>query len=197
MSTIGRKSGWSRSLAAAVTVAVLQTAILGYLVESRAAILRGGSQVLLKSIPVDPRDLLRGDYVILSYDISSIPAAVVTGDWPQAAQRTRLTVRLSPQPDGFYRVAEAAFGPLTVLPGSVLIESQPFDFDGTRLAGDQSLHVLYGIERYYVPEGEGKVLEEARNAALLSVAVKVSAGGTAQIRTLLLDGKPVYQEPLY
>lgn len=197
MSVLDPKPRWGRYIGIAAAIALLQTVILGYMVESRAAILRNGSDVLLKSIPVDPRDLLRGDYVILNYDISSIPATVITGDWPKAAVRTRLTVRLVPQPDGFFAVTEAAFGPLMEMPGSVLIRSQPFDFQGTRLTGDERLNVDYGIERYYVPEGEGRVLEQARNAELLSVAAKVSASGTAQIRTLLLNGKPVYQEPLY
>ena len=197
MSAIDWKNPWTRYLSAALAAVVLQTAILGYMVESRAAILRSGADVLLKSIPVDPRDFLRGDYVILAYDISSIPAGMIAGDWPQAAERTTLTVRLAPQPDGFFAATQAAFGTLPPMPDTVLIRSQPFDFNGTRLTGDERLAVQYGIERYYVPEGEGRVLEQARNAALLSVAAKVSAAGTAQIRTLLLDGKPIYQEPLY
>ena len=58
--------------AAALVAALLQTAVLGFMVESRASILRSGTDVRLKTLPVDPRDLLRGDYVILSYGISSI-----------------------------------------------------------------------------------------------------------------------------
>ena len=197
MNMIDLKNPWSRYLGAAIAAAVLQTAILGYMVESRAAILRSGTEVLLKSVPVDPRDLLRGDYVVLNYDISAIPAALITGDWPKAAQRTTVVVRLASQPDGFYAVTQAAFDSLPPMPGTVLLRSQLFDFNGIRLTGDSRLNVQYGIERYYVPEGEGRVLEQARNAALLSVAAKVSAAGTAQIRTLLLDGKPVYEEPLY
>ena len=60
---------------AALAVGLGQTAILGYMVESRASILRYGTEILLQTALVDPRDLLRGDYVILSYDISTIPAA--------------------------------------------------------------------------------------------------------------------------
>ncbi|MBY3249774.1 GDYXXLXY domain-containing protein, partial [Rhizobium laguerreae] len=55
----------------------------------------------------------------------------------------------------------------------------------------------YGIERYYVPEGEGKPIEEARNDGNVAIAVRVSPDGSAQIRSLLVDGKPVYDEPLY
>lgn len=35
--------------------------------------LRTGKAVLLKTVPVDPRDLFRGDYVILRYEISQLP----------------------------------------------------------------------------------------------------------------------------
>jgi uncharacterized membrane-anchored protein len=59
------------------------------------------------------------------------------------------------------------------------------------------IRVEYGIERYYVPEGEGKPLEEARQDGNVSIAVRVSADGTAQIRSLLVDGKPAYEEPVY
>ena len=30
-----------------------------------------GHKLMLKTVPVDPRDLLRGDYVILDYEISN------------------------------------------------------------------------------------------------------------------------------
>jgi uncharacterized membrane-anchored protein len=59
------------------------------------------------------------------------------------------------------------------------------------------MRVEYGIERYYVPEGEGKPIEEARNDGNVAIAARVSPDGSAQIRSLLVDGKPVYDEPLY
>src|ERR1035441_2202352 len=53
-------------------VLALQTAwILGTtFVQERA--LAGGKLVLLETRPVDPRDLLRGDYVTLNYKISDV-----------------------------------------------------------------------------------------------------------------------------
>ncbi|MSU71171.1 MAG: DUF2157 domain-containing protein [Opitutus sp.] len=36
--------------------------------------------ILLETVPVDPRDLLRGDYMILSYKISRVPAPPTGGD---------------------------------------------------------------------------------------------------------------------
>jgi uncharacterized membrane-anchored protein len=63
--------------------------------------------------------------------------------------------------------------------------------------GGQAIRVDYGIERYYVPEGEGRDLEQARSDGQLSIAARVSDSGQAQIRRLFVDGKPVYEEPLY
>ena len=186
-----------RPLFAAILVALLQTAFLGYMIESRASILRNGVDVVLKTVPVDPRDLLRGDYVILAYDISTIPADKVTGGFPTEATDAQLSVRLEKQPDGFWGVAEASFGALAPKEGSVIARSAPFYFYPAPDSPLSSLNVDYGIERYYVPEGEGKVLEEARNASALSVTARVDDDGRMQIRLIAIDGKPLYEEPLY
>src|SRR5476649_66612 len=41
-------------------------------VVQRAAILRSGQEVRLEIAPVDPRDLFRGDYVVLTYRIGTV-----------------------------------------------------------------------------------------------------------------------------
>ena len=184
--------------AAALVAALLQTAVLGFMVESRASILRSGTDVRLKTLPVDPRDLMRGDYVILSYGISSISGSLVTGSAPAESGSARLTVRLSPDVAGLWSATEASFGTLEAREGSVLVRTLPFEFypsgDGRM---PDTLFVTYGIERYYVPEGEGRVLEDARNQEELEVTARVSESGAIQISRILLRGEPVYDEPLY
>ncbi|RXT21013.1 hypothetical protein B5P46_22620 [Rhizobium leguminosarum] len=182
-------------LLSAIIVAGLQTLILGTIIQSRASILSDGAEVLLKTAPVDPRDFLRGDYVVLNYDISSVPVQTVSGGIPAEAGERVLWVRLKKQEDGFWTVTESSFHELPPQPESVILRSQPF-YSGGLAAGD-SMRVEYGIERYYVPEGEGKPIEEARNDGNVAIAVRVSPDGSAQIRSLLVDGKPVYDEPLY
>ena len=185
-------------LVAAIVAAALQTAVLGYMVESRAAILRNGADIKLKTLPVDPRDLLRGDYVILSYPISTIPSTIVTGDVPKGSGQVRMSVRLKPGADGLWTASEASFGDLAAEEGSVVLRTLPFDYyslaDGKL---PETFFVNYGIERYYVPEGGGKVLEDARNQEALDVEARVSTAGTPQIARLILRGEPVYDEPLY
>ncbi len=184
-------------LFAAVLVALLQTAFLGYMIESRASILRNGTDVVLKTVPVDPRDLLRGDYVTLAYDISTIPADKVIGGFPKEATDAQMSVRLEKQADGFWTVSEASFADLPAKAGSLIARTQPFYYYPTPDAPQSTISVEYGIERYYVPEGEGLVLEEARNASALSVTASVDDAGTMQIRLIAIDGKPLYEEPLY
>ncbi|QRM55383.1 GDYXXLXY domain-containing protein [Sinorhizobium sp. BG8] len=192
-------SGWHISpVVAGLLVAVLQTAIIGYMVEGRASILRSGAEVRLKTLPVDPRDLLRGDYVVLSYPMSTIPSTIITGPIPSRSGEQRLNVRLLPGADGTWTASEASFADLAPAAGSVVVRSLPFEFYRSGEGGlPETLFVQYGIERYYVPEGEGRVLEDARNQDELEIDARVSASGEMQIARILLRGKPVYDEPLY
>ncbi|MBD9372173.1 GDYXXLXY domain-containing protein [Rhizobium sp. ARZ01] len=183
---------------AAVLAALVQTAVLGYMVETRASILRIGTEVRLKTAPVDPRDLLRGDYVTLGYQISTIDKSIITGEAPVVSGLQTLWVRLVPGADGLWTASQASFAPLTQQEGSVVARTSPFEYyPGLDGQVPDTISVAYGIERYYVPEGEGRVLEEARNAQALEVAARVSTAGRMQIRQILLDGEPAYDEPLY
>ncbi|SOC38266.1 uncharacterized membrane-anchored protein [Rhizobium subbaraonis] len=183
---------------AAVMAALIQTAVLGYMVESRATILRNGVEVRLKTVPVDPRDLMRGDYVTLSYPMSRIDGALVEGEVPKVSGRHLLFVRLAPGPDGLWDAREASFEALPAVSGTVVVRTLPFEFyAGSDGAVGDFISVTYGIERFYVPEGEGRVLETARNAQALEVVARVSPQGQMQVRQILLNGAPAYDEPLY
>ena len=186
---------------AAIIVAALQTAVLGYMVGERAWGLRSGVEVTLKTAPVDPRDLLRGDYVTLNYDISRVPVSTLVGGPPKESLNNQvLSVRLKKQDDGYWGVVESSFATLDVKPDTVVLKSLPFDYVSYGdLAGTSqaTIAVTYGIERYYVPEGQGHDIENARNDSRVAIAARVSSDGAAHIRSLLLDGKSVYEEPLY
>jgi uncharacterized membrane-anchored protein len=71
------KFNWRRPLGLAplmkvVGVLFILTAMLMAMIYKRVRLLGEGREILLKTAPVDPRDLLRGHYVRLAYDISSI-----------------------------------------------------------------------------------------------------------------------------
>lgn len=95
---------------ASFALALVQIIFLGWMIVDRAAVLRHGREVLLKVEPVDPRDLLRGDYVILSYGISRIPLSMIADIDEldeELAMRTTIVVRLRKAQDGYWEAANA------------------------------------------------------------------------------------------
>lgn len=188
-------------LAGVVSAAVL-LGTLALAIENRAAILRDGREIVLKTEPVDPRDLMRGDYVRLGYtDISSVDAALVSGAWPAEDTTAPVWLILAPASDGVYVPRAASFSKpsamatqdvvvLRSLPARIMIATRT---GGTNLVGP----LRFGIERYYVPEGEGLEIEKAQNEGRTTVAVRVSADGEPQIARLMIDGETLYEEPLY
>lgn len=182
-----------RLLSAAIFLACIQTALIGYQVGERTYILRTGTEIRLKAEPVDPRDLLRGDYVILTYPISRLRRDQMV-EPPTDAGEVRFYVRLVSAPDGFAVIKEASTKPLPVQPGSVVLLTEPVSLS-SKLAQDDGVNVRYGIERFYVPEGAGRAIEQKRNQGNVTVIVRVSEGGKAQLRQLFVDGQAVYQEP--
>jgi hypothetical protein len=63
-------------------------------------------------------------------------------------------------------------------------------------SGNRAALVKYGLESYFVPQGEGKKIETTAKARLEIVAA-VAPSGQAAIKRLLIDGQPVYDEPPY
>jgi uncharacterized membrane-anchored protein len=185
--------GW-RSLA---TVVLLSLALLA-LVQQRASILKSGTEIRLRTVPVDPRDLFRGDYVVFAYEIGTVSA---TDD--RAFRRgEQIYVTLRPGPDGFAQVAgmsrDRPTAPVgaSFIAGRVTSNSCGRSNDGRAACGSQRLGVSYGIESYFVPQGQGLVIERT-DKARIEVVAAVSASGEAAIKRLLIDGKPVYAEPPY
>ncbi|MCA1530814.1 GDYXXLXY domain-containing protein [Bradyrhizobium yuanmingense] len=179
---------------------LIQCALLVLMVADRMQILRKGVEVTLQTQPVDPRDLLRGDYVVLRYDISQVPAGALAGKLADARHPT-VFVKLAPKADGVYQAVSVHAEPVAVTAPEVLIRGRVGNYGGSCGAGGRAfcdnLPIKYGLESYFVPEGEGRTLEQARNQQKLRIVAAVLPSGRAAIKRLLLDGKPVYEEPLY
>ena len=76
-----RALGWMkrREFWVLVFAVGLQVAVLGAMIVHQARPLVTGDTILLRVVPVDPRDLFRGDYVILSYDFSRVSPGSIVG----------------------------------------------------------------------------------------------------------------------
>lgn len=187
----------------ALATALLLGLVLLVLVEQRARILRGGTEIRLRSVPVDPRDLFRGDYVILAYPISTVEAEAAGQQGFQRGER--VYVSLGRDEQGFARATGVsrewpkAGDDVVVIAGRVTTTSTcatmadgSIDCSGRR----NRLGIAYGLESYFVPQGEGKAIETT-DKARIEVVAAVSSSGEAAIKRLLIDGKPVYVEPPY
>lgn len=154
--------------------------IIGF-VATKEFTLRTGEQVLLKTVPVDPRDLFRGDYVILRYKLSTLNLNDIPADYTDFKIRDKIYVSLDEEngcgvPSKVYRNSPET--------EDVFLKGIVKDVRGKRLT------VEYGIESYFVPEGKGKEIERARGKAL-DVKVSIDKFGNAVIKSLLIDGKQI------
>ncbi|KGK97892.1 hypothetical protein LI82_09025 [Methanococcoides methylutens] len=140
-----------------------------------------GDDILLKTEPVDPRDVFRGDYVNLNYEIS--------------------TIDLDKTPyDRDFLFGESVYATLSEKENYWMIDSishtRP-DISDKKVCMkgvvtgnyDDTLHVRWGIESYFVPEGEGIPIQMQMENA--SVIVSVGPGCSPVIKQLLIDGEPV------
>ncbi len=186
-------------LISAVVLALVQIGFLSWIIAGRAAILRNGTEVLLKVEPIDPRDLLRGDYVSLGYEISRIPVKLVA-DIPTDRTATadeRILVRLHKDQDGYWRAVAAFLGKPTTPPATDEADIAARLVGGSSLEPDATLSPDYGIDRFYLPEGEGRAIEKDMRVRPFGVRVVLARDGTAQIKALMDGSETLFEEPLY
>lgn len=167
----------SRFQRPAVTLTVLaQLAVLCGMIALQMIPHASGTSVWLKVVPVDPRDMFRGDYVILSYDMSRLPGEMLPS--PESGKPIYdrdIYVTLVPDADGKHHRAD-----------QYLLQRPA---NGLYLTGRQTTwgRIEYGIESYYVQAGTGTTYEEAARSGTLSAEVAVSADGRAGLKSLQIN----------
>jgi uncharacterized membrane-anchored protein len=179
--------------------ALIQFALLTLMVIDRVQILREGTEVTLQTRPIDPRDLLRGDYVVLNYDISQLPAGALQNK-PADTRNPIVFVKLAPNRDGLYEAISVHADAVAVKSPEVLIRGRVAYGATCGPRGHafcDKLQVRYDLESYFVPEGDGRKLEQVRNQRKLLVVAAVMPSGRAAIKRLLVDGESVYEEPWF
>ena len=164
-----------------ILILALQSAWVFYTVATREAALSSGKVIVLETERVDPRDLLRGDYLILNYKISNVPTNLfsppVGRDLPIG---TKVFVALEPRGD-FHAVTRASTNELQPAVNEVMLKGRSSRAWWNRT---NSIHVEYGLEHYFVREGTGNPVGK------LTAQVVVPASGRASIKQVFLDGKP-------
>ena len=173
-----------------ILVLALQTVWLLGMVATQEYALAHGKAILLETQPVDPRDLLGGDYLMLRYKISDVPTNLfsppVKKDLPDG---TKIFVALALGTNEFYTVTRASTNALAPSSDAEVVMSGKSTYAWWNTTN--SIHVEYGIERYYVAEGTGNPHGK------LTARTVVPASGRARLQQVFLDGKPYEQAMKY
>ncbi len=149
-------------------VILLQTGILAMIYINAQVPLWTGRPIILKTRPVDPRSLFRGNYALLDYDISRIPAKDINRlGIPRPNER--VYVRLTPGPDQIYTYQGISFEK----PESGVFIRGRIQDRGRRSA--ESYRVRYGIEAYFAPKEKALALEkQLRTSAVARIYISDS-----------------------
>ncbi|KUO61946.1 MAG: hypothetical protein APF84_04750 [Gracilibacter sp. BRH_c7a] len=125
-----------------------------------------GQEILLETRAVDPTDLFRGDYIIVSPKISQIPKT----KFPSMELDNNKKIYVLLKQEGPYHVVDSI---ATTQPqeGLYLEGRIPFYYFDSEL-----VQVDYSLDKYFIPQGSGKQLEDASFRGNLIAKVKVLDG---------------------
>ncbi|BET66435.1 hypothetical protein ASA1KI_13530 [Opitutales bacterium ASA1] len=167
-----------------ILAAFAQLAVLAFMAGEREWIARMGTRVLLRTAPIDPYDPMRGAYVRLDYDMSVVPRTLcgeALQPWFTAGNAPKDAIvyaALSVSEDGLAELARLDATPP---------ESGPFLRGRVGYLFNDTIHVRYGIEAFFMQQDKALALEREmfgeRRGSLLEVEARVSDRGIA----VLLD----------
>jgi uncharacterized membrane-anchored protein len=166
----------------------LQVIILLAMVSMHGYTLLTGEPVMLKTAPIDPWDPFRGEYVQLNYDISQLDAALPMEGYPyRSGQQVWVTLRRG---EPYWAAVAVSDRKPATGPGEVALRGRIRWIDGPE-EGQQAgrIFLSYGIEQFYVPEGQGRELQG--QMVEMAVQAVVDKGGRAAIRSVFLEGEPI------
>jgi len=161
----------------------LQVAVLAYMAGEREWVLRTGRTIVLRTAPVDPRDAMRGDYVRLNYAMSSVPRSMCEG----TLARTNAADHLPPDTRVYARLRETEDG---IAEFVALTDAPPAD--GLFIRGRTERHwggpripVRYGLEAYFMEQGQALELEQRRAHDGIQVPLEMIAAVNPRGLTVL------------
>lgn len=169
-------------------IALIQILLVATPLAERIGVHMSGREVTLAMRPVDPRDLLRGDYVIVNLEINRIePELFAKGE---ALSRGDIAyVALEADAEGIARPVRVSGKPPQ--DGRLAIRG--------RIASSPSspgVAMDYGLDAFYVPEGAGRAIERIDAGQLRLVIALTKQGKSAPLR-ITLDGKTLVEESAF
>ena len=151
----------------------IQIVVLAGMVARAAMPLWTGTEIRVRTMPVDPRSMFRGDYARLRYEFGALTKGALAG--AGGLRRGEVVyVSLEPGTDGLYRFAGA----------SLEMPAEGIFLRG-RLAGTvEPRRVKFGIEAYFAPKDRALQIESDLRDGGVAVLM-VTDGGRAALRDVI------------
>jgi uncharacterized membrane-anchored protein len=188
----------------------LQIAFLLAEVTNYELSIRRGQLVTLRVVPVDPRSLFMGNYMALSYDISTIDLRAVSHDAPPEAfdygRKVYVSLMLQ-QP--WAKVHAVTIKRPRSLKRRPYLRGRIVGWDvwqpapgmpappGPPAGPSRTVRIEYGLERYFIPEARQEEVNKlwwpggGKQPPRITAVVSISGDGRAMIRRVEVDGKPL------
>lgn len=160
-------------------VALIQLALISLPLIDRLQVQMNGAEVTLEVVPIDPRDLLRGDYVIINLAINRLPADVPGGNGVSAGER--VFVELQVAENGSAKAVKLSADRGDV--GALAVAGSVTSVTGAEIRLD------YGIDAFFLAEGTGLEIERTDTDRIRLVVAVTEDGRSLPLR-LLVDGRP-------
>lgn len=159
----------------------LQLLVPGWMAVERELIVQNGQRIQLRTAPIDPRDIFRGDFVRLDYEISTLGAQQLSTDLREqgVAKGEILYTQLQIGSDGLARATGAGREPAAQ--GIALRARAPEAWKDPK--GKRLLRLRYGIEKYFVEQGKGRAMEKKRgqrSGIQVPLLMEVAVGGSGK-----------------
>jgi hypothetical protein len=126
-----------------------------------------------------------------------VPLRLLEGPRPRA--NAAFWVTLEKMPDGNWRAVKVT-SELPREPASperVVLKARSSYAWPHDSPPETEVRVRYGIDSYFVPEGQGRKLEALAREKKLATLLAVDGNGNAAIKGILVDGVLQYEEPLF
>lgn len=148
--------------------------------------IKTGRKIIVRTIPIDPRSLFRGDYINLGYDFSSISLNDIIKDVSYYYRGQTVYVKLV-KIRSRWKASEIANNYINAKHGDEIT------LKGTvqNTSSDKNLNISYEIESYFVPEGKGKDIEKQIIKKRVHVLLSVNKFGQASVCAIFINGKKI------
>ena len=167
-------------------IVAAQIAVLGSMIFKQERLLSGGTKIILKCVPVDPRSLFSGDYVILRYEITNIDTEKLSIKTNESFSMDQtIYVALEKDASASHYNAVEVSADIKTLSGRY-----PAVIRGkVEYAYDNSISIHYGVENYFVPQNKGRYIES--NMDSTTVEVSIDEKGNSAISRLYVNNTEI------